>query len=1550
MKRTIYVLFLLLCFFSLPSFADSDSYRISFSLRKFYYPGERISLKGYICCNDSKSSYDENINFKIYKIPPDLTADKYKEYSLQSSPLKEINKGVTIKYHGNHYSEGDFILNLPELSSGVYYVTASTSKDSISSSTRISNIALSAKISKDMLLLSIEDRKNSSPLKGDIKLFADKEVRNYSSDKNGILNINLKGFKSGSNCRILALCNDDTCEINLKLPDSRPNFMAYIYTDRPVYRPSQKVCFKAVLRNEKNGKLEYLSGEDMKISIKDARYGEIYKKTLKTDDYGAISEEITLSEEPPLGTYKIICTSPDGQAKEGNFLVEEYRKPEFNITVTPDKAHYIKGDTMTFNIDGKYYFGSPVPEKEYKWQIYRDYYYPSFWNNWWEEELFTDNVIDSYERQELKTGQGKTDKNGKASFSFPAEEINYDADYTVIVSMIDESRREVTGSAKILITGASFYFIINQDRYVYNPGEKGSLKIEARDYGGKPVETDFLLDFNYENYDKEKKKWKWKTIESVKLKTDSNGNVSYDFVPEKEGYYQVICRAKDQNHNKVKKSIELYSYGGTDYYNWNNLNKVDIIPDKNIYEPGDTAYFLIVCPYEGIKAFLTVEGHEILDYKIIDLSNKTACYKLKITDKYTPDFYISVNFFRNGKFYTQSKKIICPPEDKFLTVSVEPDKEEYRPGENGKFIIKTVDRKKRPVSSQVSFGLIDEALYSVAGEAVPDIQKFFYGTRGNSVFTYNSISNNERFYEYQTGDIDSGEVPYSDSRGGSPDDGNEGGTIDDSGSGDVPLQPDFTREYFPDTAYFNPSVITDQNGRAEVNLSFPDSLTTWRATARAVSKDTKAGEKTRNIIVTKDLLARLIMPGFFTERDETVITGIVHNYLNSEKTVYAKLEIDGGIEFSGKDTQQCKVQVPPGGSAAIDWKVRVKKQGPCKVKLIALTDEESDALEMTVPVLPHGTEQTAATAGVTKDKAEEEITLPEGAEKSSSKCVIMLEPSLSSSLLSSIEYLAGYPYGCVEQTMSRFLPSVITAKTLKELNLRNEYLNKELPEMVRAGFRRLYNFQHSDGGWGWWTHDKSQAFMTAYVVYGMSMAKSAGYEVDEQRLKHGIKWLKNNYSRENDINTKVYMVFSLVTAGVDCKDWLMSLYGEYEALHPYSMAVFSISLEKAGFHKEALNVIDILETTAETVETTASWPGGYGWTENRVESTSYCLMALISVKPESKLIPSIVKYLSLNRKGNYWYSTKDTASAVMAITEYIKITKELNPDFNGNLYVNGKKITSFKFTKDDVGKAGKKVEIPFGEGLVSGINKVKFEIKGSGMLYYNIYLKYHTDAENIMPGDSGFNITRKFYLLEAGKSSDEKKEIPLNDRGEMEVKSQDIILVELEINGYQDSEYLIIEDPKPAGCEYVPDEIEGYSLDEKWDYWFTHRELRDEKCAYFTSYYHGDSRKITYKLRAETPGIFHVMPAMAYLMYTGEVNGNSDEGIINISDNKEKIGPTPVPVTLSEMRRFNPSVKIEEKKKETPLSLVTILIVLPAVIVLAITLCWRKIFKNSNKS
>ena len=157
-----------------------------------------------------------------------------------------------------------------------------------------------------------------------------------------------------------------------------------------------------------------------------------------------------------------------------------------------------------------------------------------------------------------------------------------------------------------------------------------------------------------------------------------------------------------------------------------------------------------------------------------------------------------------------------------------------------------------------------------------------------------------------------------------------------------------------------------------------------------------------------------------------------------------------------------------------------------------------------------------------------------------------------------------------------------------------------------------------------------------------------------------------------------------------------------------------------------------------------------------------------------------------------------------------------------------------------MGKPGKKIEIPFDQGLLAGKNKVKFEVRGNGMLYYTIYLKYYTSEENVQTKDSGFKINRTYYLIKEGEKDVKKKLLKLGNKGEIEVNSQDTILVELDIAGTDRYEYLIIEDPKPAGCEYESLEVkQNYS---RWNYWYVHRELRDEKSAYFaTSYWPGDS-------------------------------------------------------------------------------------------------------------
>ena len=171
-----------------------------------------------------------------------------------------------------------------------------------------------------------------------------------------------------------------------------------------------------------------------------------------------------------------------------------------------------------------------------------------------------------------------------------------------------------------------------------------------------------------------------------------------------------------------------------------------------------------------------------------------------------------------------------------------------------------------------------------------------------------------------------------------------------------------------------------------------------------------------------------------------------------------------------------------------------------------MTNTESDAVELPLTVVPRGLHETKNETWTTSEEnADQQLSLdlPSNADANSRKLRLEVSPSVAGALFGALDYLTTYPYGCTEQTMSSFLPNIIVSQTLKDVKSASIRNGNDLKKKVERGRDRLYAFQHDDGGWGWWKNDKSDAFMTAYVVDGLTLAKHAGYEIDEGRLTDG---------------------------------------------------------------------------------------------------------------------------------------------------------------------------------------------------------------------------------------------------------------------------------------------------------------------------------------------------------------------------------------------------------------------------------------------------------------
>jgi uncharacterized protein YfaS (alpha-2-macroglobulin family) len=673
-------------------------------------------------------------------------------------------------------------------------------------------------------------------------------------------------------------------------------------------------------------------------------------------------------------------------------------------------------------------------------------------------------------------------------------------------------------------------------------------------------------------------------------------------------------------------------------------------------------------------------------------------------------------------------------------------------------------------------------------------------------------------------------------------------------------------------------------------------LTTWRATARGVTADTKVGATKYKVVARKDVIMRLETPRFVTQGDTVTLSGIVHNYLNADKSTQISLEVSGAqLQNSGKQT----VTITKQGEHRIDWQISAPVVGEIKLLAKALTDTESDAVELPLTVVPRGLHQVKNESAAFADENAERsfsLNLPPNADARARSLRIDVSPSVAGTLFGALDYLTAYPYGCTEQTMSSFLPNVIVSQALKDVKSASIRDSNDLPRKVQKGMDRLYAYQHNDGGWGWWKDDQSDPFMTAYVVSGLTLAKQNGYTPDDTRIGSGREKLKQmldsgvtEAGTQIDLETRAFMVYALEESGSADGHYLEKIFGERGNLQPYGRALLALTLKQRKDDKRAREVAAEIERTASADEFTAHWESKrkamLDFSEsNDTEATALSLKALARIKPDSQLLPRVARWLVGNRRHSfYWESTKDTAFAIYGLIDYLKVSRELSPDYDVEVYLNGENVLTEHVAS---AAASKTFTINRKAGDVPGTNEIRVVKRGKGMVYFSSSLDFYTGEEDVAArGSADLNLTREYLRLkvvEDGYKLNWKTE-PLTG----EIHSGDIIVVRLKLNGTK-ARHLMIEDPIPAGAEQV-EAVGNLNLDytsgSDWSDWYSSREFRDNRTVYFVDYFDGGIT-LQYAMRVQVPGQFRVAPARAELMYQPSTQSNTASGKLAFLERK----------------------------------------------------------------
>jgi len=807
------------------------------------------------------------------------------------------------------------------------------------------------------------------------------------------------------------------------------------------------------------------------------------------------------------------------------------------------------------------------------------------------------------------------------------------------------------------------------------------------------------------------------------------------------------------------------------------------------------------------------------------------------------------------------------------------------------------------------------------------------------------------------------------------------------------------RTDFRSTILWQPEVVTDAAGTATVKVTYPDSLTGWKATARAATAGNQFGIADATTRTRQPLIVRLQAPRFFVVGDTVTLSAVVNN--NTDETLSTKVQIEAdGLKqvavasAANQDPLSSWIpqpKVPAGGEARVDWTFKVEKAGAVRIKVSGRSGQYADAMEKSYLAFEHGIEKFVSKSGkVRGDEVTLKLDLPER-QAGSTQLAVQVTPSLAVTMLDALPYLIDYPYGCTEQTMSRFLPATIVAKTLKDAGLQPEDVMgrvfggietntasathpkgrqdlAKLGEMTQAGLDRLYDFQHGDGGWGWWKEGESDHWMTAYVVWGLSLAKEAGVPVKPEAVRRGAEFLaKETVEEEENRDLQAFMLHALAAykhaeneTGLSALEARAfdNLWKNREQLNAYTRSLLALSAHYFGKTSEARTLIANLENGVKrderpdtsvlvggkpsqpsTVLATAHWgeDGLYWrWSDGGVEATAFALRALLAIDPTNSLVEPVVNWLIKNRRGAQWSNTRDTAIVVLAMTDYLRASGELNPELEYDLYVNQKRVAREKVSGPDVFNAPSRFVI---EGaLVKDHNEIRIVRKsGKGPIYFAATCRYFSLEEPITPAGNEIFVKRQYFKL-VGRPTLLKGYVydkePLLD-GES-VKSGERVETVLTIEGKNNYEYLLFEDLKPAGFEAVEirsgeslfaRELKSGAVDrtqasagsgpssapqgqstaasrravtrpstlkpqparaEDSDYTgrqrWVYQELRDRKVALFIDKLPQGGWEIRYDLRAEVPGAFHALPVLGHAMYVPEIRCNGAELRVKVED------------------------------------------------------------------
>ncbi len=1231
-----------------------------------------------------------------------------------------------------------------------------------------------------------------------------------------------------------------------------PGINTFIYSARNLYRPGEKISISGIVRDDK---INNISNVPVILSVYNPSGNKVVNMKQELNEEGSFDISFDIPDYYSTGNYRAeLSDGADNIIGSYKFGIEEFVPDKIRAVIKSDKEIYSDNTTIKFDVNAEFLFGAPAGELKYKAELnlihtnyysskYREYDFSATGNSEGTDNLFSD---------------GNLNEDGAANISFDIP--SYYGRQKVVKAVLFLTIFDITGrplnrvksvniyprDVYVGIKGDSYYYDENQDVKfdVVALNKEGTIakgsEVRAELYRIKwanVLKQDYRKNYYYASE---------RTSEKIDEKNITIGSTpeTISYRTSESGKYEVRLYYGNSS-DYVSKSFYVYGWssGSVASFDVDREGRVDIVPDKASYQPGETAKLLIKAPFDGM-VLLTLERNGVYDYQYQKLENNSAEVEFLINDEHLPNVYISATLFK--KHREDNFPLVVAHGVKNLTV--EKPQNRIKLAIDAPEIIKPNRNVKVSVNTglgsdvYVTLAAVDEGILSINDFATPDPHSLFYAKKKLSVESYD-------LYHLLLPEI----FDYQSSTGG------------DALAAQLKKRTNPVKnKRFKLVSYWSGINKTDASGKAEFTVNVPQFNGEIRLMAVAY-KGKKFGGVASPLKVREDVIIEPELPRVMTIGDTLTSVVTLVNTTSKTKSVNLKLEATGNIRLIKQSENSVKIE--PNSTLSIFGKYTDNGEPGVGDVIYKLSGDAKSYREESIAVRPASPLVTMSKTGVLKAGESREIVIPGDFIESTRNSKITVSTLPVTEYSDQLNKLLQYPYGCLEQTVSKVFPLLYFDDIAKSLNP-DMFVNNPSVYYVKEALHKIRNLQLPGGGLGFWTSStKANEWASVYAAHFALEAKKAGFIIDDVFMNSLMKYV-DDISKERSLSEyRYYENGSIKIKNIANKAVLYALYvkalnGEADiaSMNYYKNRIQLLTNDVlyllAGSYALAGDMKSYSEILPYEFNVENSVRESGLFFNSPVRGTAIALNVLAENDPENLQIPVILKYLGGNKENIR--STQDRAWVFLALGKLAR------KNAGNNIMV-----SVYDAENNLLGKFDSKSANNFGSVVNS--DKVTIKVEGKGRVYYFLNSEGISKTADVEESDNLISIRREFVDYRTGRK--------IRDT----FTQGQLVKVRIKVkNSLGELDNLVITDMIPSAFEIENPRLAKENRSNKSSLYVEHEDIRDDRLILFTSMSNKTEKEYEYLVRVVNSGSF-VLPAISVeSMYNPEISSINGYGKIKV--------------------------------------------------------------------